>query len=161
MGFSHTHTHTRTHARTHAHTHTHTHTNTHTECISQQLSSMKKGLNSLLPQSQLSDFSSYELEVILCGQLAVDVNFIRDKTSYIGYTAQSIMVKWLWEVLQSMSQVFSMGILFNIGLPFPVFITIQSVLCQVVSCCVLSSIPIGGTMQVPFVQYRVCVSTQC
>lgn len=53
----------------------------------------------------MSNFSPCELEVILSGQPEVDISFIKRRTTLVGYSRESSVVKWLWEVLESYSQV--------------------------------------------------------
>lgn len=47
----------------------------------------------------------HELELLLCGQPAISVSFIRSRTSYDGYLASSQQIVWLWQVLENLSQV--------------------------------------------------------
>ena len=68
---------------------------------------MKQGFCSLIPQQSLTNFSPHELEVILSGQPTIDVSFIRSRTSVEGFLRgkNSDLVMWVWEALESFSQV--------------------------------------------------------
>ena len=76
-------------------------------CIKEQLQSLRQGFNSLIPDKQLKTFSPHELEVILSGQPVIDIDFIKRRANFSGhgYTQQSQVVQWLWEVLESFTQV--------------------------------------------------------
>ncbi len=66
---------------------------------------MRDGFNHVIPHLSLISFSARELETILSGQPEVDIAFIRLRTIYEGYSPDHSVVKWLWEVLESFSQV--------------------------------------------------------
>ena len=83
---------------------------TPTGCIKEQLCSLKRGFNLLIPCDQLERFSPHELEVILSGQPVIDLDFIKKNTVLHGYSRSSAIVQWLWEVLESFSQASMKGI---------------------------------------------------
>ena len=73
--------------------------------MKRQLQCLKQGFDKLLPHVMISVFSPDELEMILCGQSTIDLAFMRRRTSYIGYSSESSVVVWLWEILESLSHV--------------------------------------------------------
>ena len=75
-----------------------------TGCIQEQLVSLKRGFNLLIPHDKLEHFSPHELEVILSGQPVISIDFIKRRTVHHGYSQSSAVVQWLWEVLESFSQ---------------------------------------------------------
>lgn len=70
-----------------------------TGCINQQLSSMKQGFNLLVPHTLLVCFSAYELEIIISGLRTIDVDVLQQRTKYTGYSKESPVIVWLWELL--------------------------------------------------------------
>ena len=77
----------------------------HVGCIREQLGSLMQGFTSLVPSSQLESFSAHELEVVLSGQPTIDMQFLRSRTKFTGYSASSNVVQWLWQVLAEFTQV--------------------------------------------------------
>lgn len=75
-----------------------------TGCIVDQLQSLREGFNFLIPPAKLTGFTPYELELVLSGQLNIDMDYLQDHTSYLSYTRDSEPVEWLWEVLSEFSQ---------------------------------------------------------
>ena len=53
----------------------------------------------------LKDFSPSELEGIVCGQSAIDINILKQHTVYEGYNSKDQQIVWLWEILESLDQV--------------------------------------------------------
>ena len=74
-----------------------------------QLVSMRNGLNSIIPSPINSVIDWYELEMLLCGQPTIDVSIMKSCTHYDGYSGNSQVVLWLWEVLETFSQVCGTG----------------------------------------------------
>lgn len=66
---------------------------------------MKQGFNTIIPHIMVSPFSAHELEVILSGQPKTDLSFMKLRTKYSGYSSGANVVMWLWDVLESFSQV--------------------------------------------------------
>ena len=80
------------------------------DCINIQLLAMREGFRSTIPvlaKKQAERFHWQELETLLCGQPVIDVSFIKSRASYDGYSASSREVVWLWQVLETLSQVTS------------------------------------------------------
>ena len=76
-------------------------------CIREQLGSLMQGFTSLVPSSELESFSAHELEVVLSGQPTIDLQFLRSRTKFTGYSASSNVVQWLWQVLAEFTQVWN------------------------------------------------------
>ena len=76
-------------------------------CIREQLGSLMQGFTSLVPSSELESFSAHELEVVLSGQPTIDLQFLRSRTKFTGYSASSNVVQWLWQVLTEFTQVWN------------------------------------------------------
>ena len=74
------------------------------DCISDQLKSLRKGLNFLISGDILTDFTPYELELALSGQRVIDVHYLQENAAYEDYTKHSQQVRWLWKVLEEFSQ---------------------------------------------------------
>ena len=88
------------------------------ESVKEQLDSFKKGFCSLIPQRLLKPFSSNDLLLLLCGQPVIDLQFMKDHTTYERYNADSPQIKWMWEVLEKNSDVRFLGyrfLLFIVG----------------------------------------------
>ena len=76
-------------------------------CVGEQLESVRKGFNFLISSSVMEMFSPHELELMLSGWSTIDVATLRMKTELVGYTWDSQEIAWLFEVLESFSQVSS------------------------------------------------------
>ena len=83
------------------------------ESVKEQLDSFKKGFCSLIPQRLLKPFSSNDLLLLLCGQPVIDLQFMKDHTTYERYNADSPQIKWMWEVLEKNSDVRSFRVPFS------------------------------------------------
>lgn len=76
-----------------------------------QIKSVRKGLCKIMPDSLLKCnlfskivLTSKELERLVCGKKTVDVELLKSFTQYNGdLTKQSNRVKWLWEILNEIS----------------------------------------------------------
>ena len=80
----------------------------YTGSIRKQLSHMHRGFYEIIPNTAitiLQEFHWNELQLFLCGQPAINVSFVKSHTQYDGYTTQSNVVIWLWEILEHFSQV--------------------------------------------------------
>jgi len=67
----------------------------------QQVRAIRKGLNSIVPANMLSLFSSFDLEMLVCGNPEIDVDLLRKHTHYQGISAHTPLVKNMWRVLDS------------------------------------------------------------
>ncbi|ETO26164.1 ubiquitin protein ligase [Reticulomyxa filosa] len=72
---------------------------------SEQLKSIAKGLNQVVPARMLSLFSWYDLEILVCGNPNIDVEALRRHTVYQGgLSSSSDVVKFFWKTLYAFSQ---------------------------------------------------------
>lgn len=66
-----------------------------------QTEHMRKGMATIVPVQLLSLFTWQELELNVCGRGKIDVDFLRENTSYqSGFSAEDQHVQMLWEVLR-------------------------------------------------------------
>ena len=79
---------------------------------------MKQGFDLLVPQHFVKCFSAYELEVIISGLRTIDVGMMQQKTKYTGYSKESPVIVWLWELLSAFSEVLIITCMFFIYLFF-------------------------------------------
>jgi len=71
--------------------------------VLQQLESFKEGLNMLVPDSLLKQFTIQELELLFNGKKNIDTDEIRAYTIYQGKTdGSSKVVLWFWQLLRDM-----------------------------------------------------------
>jgi len=67
----------------------------------QAIRAMKKGLNAIVPANMLSLFSWFDLELMVCGNPAIDIETLRKHTLYRGISPGSQLIKNLWRCLES------------------------------------------------------------
>jgi len=70
------------------------------EC-DQQIKAMQKGLNTVIAPHMLSLFSSYDLELLVCGDPEINIEILRKHTIYRGVASASPLIKNLWKALES------------------------------------------------------------
>ena len=101
------------HAMYNTHTHTHTFILTghilliqkiNVGCIKTQLQSIKEGFLQLIQPHTIADFSAEELQVAVSGKRRISVAFLRQRMTYRNHVKEETK-KWLWEILQSFTQV--------------------------------------------------------
>ena len=66
---------------------------------------MKEGFNLLIPDHLLKHFSAYELEMVISGLRTIDMKVVQQRTKYTGYSKDSPVIVWLWEVLFAFTEV--------------------------------------------------------
>jgi hypothetical protein len=71
----------------------------------EQMNSVKRGFNDLIPHDVLStiQFSGPELELLICGIKKIDSLDWQRNTDYGGYNASSPQVVWFWDVVHNMT----------------------------------------------------------
>ena len=75
------------------------------EIVIDQLKALKRGMNSLIPQSSLKDFTVKEFEILLCGQPFIDVREWKETTVYRGsYHEEHKVIGWFWECMETYDQ---------------------------------------------------------
>ena len=68
-----------------------------------KIDAILKGFNSLIPSDKLNIFSVDEFDLLLSGQIKIDINDWRNNTEYIGgYSENDIVIKWFWDALISL-----------------------------------------------------------
>lgn len=73
--------------------------------IQPQLDAFKGGFREVFPSELLERFTEDELELVLCGLPAIDVQDWRRNSLYrAGYTAESDVVIWFWELVEGWDQ---------------------------------------------------------
>ncbi|EDQ85081.1 uncharacterized protein MONBRDRAFT_29604 [Monosiga brevicollis MX1] len=73
--------------------------------IQEQMTAFMRGLTMIIPQEDLSVFDPSELELLIGGISAIDVNDWRTHTKFLdGYTTSSPPVKWFWEAVHSFTK---------------------------------------------------------
>ena len=71
------------------------------ESIKPQLDKFLEGLHLVLPASTLSRFTPKELEFLICGMQDYDVADLKANTAYSGYTVDSQVIKWFWQIVEA------------------------------------------------------------
>ena len=64
-----------------------------------KIDSILKGFNSLIPSDKLNIFSVEEFDLLLSGQIKIDINDWKNNTEYIGYSPNDNTIKWFWDSL--------------------------------------------------------------
>ena len=70
--------------------------------IHEQKEAFLSGFYSIISKDLLKMFDNRELELLISGLQAIDVDDLRENTVYEGYNARSRPVVLLWEVLQEL-----------------------------------------------------------
>lgn len=68
-----------------------------------QAQAVRRGLETVVPQSMLSLLTWQELEVHVCGRPVVDVALLRANTEYNGCSKDDDHVKWFWRAMEEYS----------------------------------------------------------
>ena len=70
-----------------------------------QISSIIKGINKIIPQSVLQYFTWEEMERLVCGKKTVDIELL-EKNTIISpeLEKKSYLVKWVWEIVKEFSE---------------------------------------------------------
>lgn len=69
-----------------------------------QMDEMILGLSTIVPASELAMFSCEEIERKICGAPHISIGVLRANVVYDGIDESEQNVKWLWEILDEMSQ---------------------------------------------------------
>lgn len=71
---------------------------------SEALTAIAKGFHDIVPRRYIAPLNEAELEELLAGQTTIDIKDWRENTEYTGdLTAQSELVQWFWEWVESAS----------------------------------------------------------
>jgi ankyrin repeat protein len=76
------------------------------ESVREQLGAFRAGFCSLIPRGLIESFSADELTRMLCGQVTIDMTYLKNHTQYRRYNTQSAQIQWLWTFLEESSDVF-------------------------------------------------------
>ena len=68
-----------------------------------QVEFIKKGLNSVVPINALRILSANELETLVCGEAILDIELLKENTTYDGYTKNDTVIKYFWKMLEEFS----------------------------------------------------------
>jgi len=71
--------------------------------LQKQTSAFLSGLHTVLDVKWLKMFSAHELQVLISGTKAINIEDWRQNSVYAGYDEQSEQIRWFWEVTQEMS----------------------------------------------------------
>jgi len=72
--------------------------------IKEELKAFLKGFHLILPSNWLSFFTSSELQSLISGDTLINAQELKEYSRYQGYTKDSELILWLWEILQEFSQ---------------------------------------------------------
>ncbi|KAI1885580.1 hypothetical protein AGOR_G00205270 [Albula goreensis] len=76
-----------------------------TRAIQPQINAFLQGFHTFIPPSLIQLFDEYELELLLSGMPEIDVTDWNRNTEYTsGYDLDEPVIKWFWEVVQSLTQ---------------------------------------------------------
>ncbi|XP_015206541.1 E3 ubiquitin-protein ligase HACE1 isoform X1 [Lepisosteus oculatus] len=76
-----------------------------TRAIQPQINAFLQGFHTFIPPSLIQLFDEYELELLLSGMPEIDVNDWKKNTEYTsGYDLEEPVIKWFWEVVESLTQ---------------------------------------------------------
>ena len=75
-----------------------------TNAISEQINAFLDGFWDVVPKSLLGIFDDNELELLISGTPEIDLLDLKDHTEYVGYHANSPIVKWFWEAVDGLSK---------------------------------------------------------
>lgn len=72
--------------------------------VERQFNAFKRGFDVVTSDSPLGRFfRPEEVELLVCGQKDFDLNALQQSCEYDGYTSESEIIKWFWEVVHDMS----------------------------------------------------------
>ena len=65
----------------------------------EKINAILKGFNSLIPEDKLTIFNVDEFDLLLSGQVKIDVEDWKKNTEYINYKENDNIIKWFWDIL--------------------------------------------------------------
>ena len=66
-----------------------------------QMDSFLNGFHSILPADIISFFEPIELELLICGLPDIDINDMREHTTYSEYESTDNEIIWFWEIVET------------------------------------------------------------
>jgi len=73
------------------------------EEMNEGLNAFLKGFHSIIPAELLNSFSTTELQILISGTPTIDLEAIKEHAMYTGFTKDSPIILWLWEILAEFS----------------------------------------------------------
>jgi len=70
-----------------------------THTIEKQITAFKEGFNELIPHDLVSMFNELELGLLISGLPDIDVHDMKRNTEYRGYTADSPVIRFFWDIV--------------------------------------------------------------
>jgi hypothetical protein len=70
-----------------------------------QMNAVRRGLATIVPQHLLTVFTWRELEEMVCGAPTMDIELLRNMTSYKSYESSDKTIQYFWEVIASMDPI--------------------------------------------------------
>ena len=71
-----------------------------TKSIEKQLNSFLKSFYEIIPRKLIQVFNEQELELLISGLPDLDIQDLRNNTEYVGYTSDSLQIKWFWNIVE-------------------------------------------------------------
>lgn len=72
--------------------------------IGPQMESFLKGFRTILPARMLSHISPSDLGLLISGTPTIDLEDLKANSSFEGFSSNSKVVKWFWEILTEFTQ---------------------------------------------------------
>jgi E3 ubiquitin-protein ligase HUWE1 len=69
------------------------------EKVKDQIRNFTAGFYELIPKNLISVFNPNELELLIAGLPNFDIEDMKANTDYVGFSAQSNVVQWFWEII--------------------------------------------------------------
>ncbi|KAK6170136.1 hypothetical protein SNE40_018604 [Patella caerulea] len=74
-----------------------------TRAIKPQIDSFLSGFHDYIPYGLVQLFNEYELEILLSGSPEIDLDDWRKNTVYTGFTEDTPLIQWFWQILSDMT----------------------------------------------------------
>jgi len=71
--------------------------------IEGQVEAFRRGLLEILPEFVVGSLQIWELEMLLCGPVVIDLEELSKNVEYKGCSVYDEYVQWLWEILEQWS----------------------------------------------------------
>jgi len=72
--------------------------------IKAQINAFLDGFRELLDPKLISIFTPSELELLISGLPYIDIDDLRNNTEYHGYTQESPVIQWFWQIVSEFDQ---------------------------------------------------------
>ena len=70
----------------------------------EQVAAIREGMSKVVPVPLLSLFTGAELETMVCGSPEISIQLLKSVCTYKNISPSSRVVKWFWEVMESLNQ---------------------------------------------------------